>query len=339
MKAYFDSLDAEIIAFQETKVANNMAQIEDVVIHIEGYESFWSICKKKPGYSGVVTYVKKGLTLDAKNEFSRKDFDDEGRVIMTDHGSFLFFNVYFPNSGNGDRLPYKMDFYRWFEELCDGYLAQGRKIIVAGDVNTTHSELDIWSPEKLTSGLFKDERVWMDHFFQRQDKEAFVDTFRKLHPTARKYTWWDVKNNLRIVDSGYRLDYFLVNASFMPQVQESEMMTEQLGSDHCPIYLILEPQQVPERTSVPALSSDKIRAKQPKISSFFSVAKKTTTAASSSGGSLTTTTSKTSETIITTDLGKIEPDDPPVKEKQSRPSSTSTHLEPEPKRLKLVSEE
>ena len=261
--------------FQETKVGSTMKDLEDCLLHIDGYESFWSLCTRKSGYSGVATFVKKGLTVDARREFGRPEFDCEGRVMMTDHGSFLLFNVYFPNSGNGDRLDYKMEFYKWFESVCDEYLKQGRQIVIAGDVNTTHGEIDIWCPDKLKQGLFDVERKWMDHFFsERTNLEPFVDTFRALHPTSIKYSWWDVKSNLRITDQGYRLDYFMVNKSFMRQIVESDMMTDQLGSDHCPLFLILKPQKVPPTTKLHPLSSEKVRASQPKISSFFSVASK-----------------------------------------------------------------
>jgi exodeoxyribonuclease-3 len=255
--------------FQETKVGSAIKDVEDTLMHVDGYESFWSICSKRPGYSGVVTFVKKGLTVDARHEFGKAEFDCEGRVMMTDHGSFVLFNVYFPNSGNGDRLSYKMDFYRWFEGLCDDFLKSGRKIIIAGDVNTTHKEIDIWCSDRIQQGLFGDERKWMDHFFSRSESEPFVDTFRTLHPTSRKYSWWDVKSNQRITDQGYRLDYFLVNQSFVDQVLESDMITEQLGSDHCPIFLVMQPQTVPTVSKTPLLSSDKIKARQPSILSFF----------------------------------------------------------------------
>jgi exodeoxyribonuclease-3 len=334
LKAYFDSLNAEIIAFQETKVGDKIETVEEGLLHVEGYESFWSICKRKAGYSGVVTYVKKGLTVAARADFGRIEFESEGRLMMTDHGSFVFFNIYFPNSGNGDRLEYKMDFYKWFEGICDSLLAEGRKIIVAGDVNTTHTELDIWCPEKLTSGgLFKEERVWMDHLFERTDKELFIDSFRKLHPTLRKYTWWDVKSNQRVTDQGYRLDYFLINESYFDQVKESEMMTDQLGSDHCPIYLELQPQSVPPVTSIIPLSSEKIRARQPKILSFFAAVKKKP-APIAAPSALPPATQ--SESSTTAQITLIDLPEPASKEKRERENETIVEDSPETKRAKLV---
>lgn len=295
-------MGAEVFVFQETKVGSTLKDLEESLLYVEGYESFYSLCTKKAGYSGVATYVKKGMTIDAKSEFGEISFDCEGRIMMTDHGSFLLFNVYFPNSGGGpERLEYKMNFYRWFERILDSYLEKGRNIIVAGDVNTTHQEIDIWCPEKLRDGLYAVERLWMDRFFgERDGKEPFVDTFRKLHPTAPKYTWWDVKSNMRITDQGYRIDYALVNEKFMDQVLESEMMTEQLGSDHCPIYVVLKPQITPTVTKYPALSSERIKARQPRISTFFTRVKKTTSIEPSSSApvSRTTTTIETTEITL-----------------------------------------
>lgn len=291
-KAFLDSLDAEVFVFQETKVGSTLKDLEEGLLYVEGYESFYSLCTKKAGYSGVATYVKKGMTVDAKAEFGEAIFDCEGRVMMTDHGSFVLFNVYFPNSGHGnERLQYKMDFYHWFERLLDSYLEKGRKIIVAGDVNTTHHEVDIWCPEKLRDGLFMTERLWMDRLFgDRDGKEPFVDTFRKLHPTAVKYSWWDVKSNQRITDQGYRLDYFLLNQTFFEEVLDSGIMTEQLGSDHCPIFITLKPQTTPNVTKFALLSSERIKARQPRISSFFTKAKPKVTASITEASSSTVIT-------------------------------------------------
>lgn len=301
-KAFLDSLDAEVFVFQETKVGSTLKDLEESLLYVEGYESFYSLCTKKAGYSGVATYVKKGMTIDAKSEFGEPSFDCEGRVMMTDHGSFLLFNVYFPNSGFGaERLEYKMEFYRWFERILDSYLEKGRKIIIAGDVNTTHHEVDIWCPEKLRDGLFSTERKWMDRFLgDRDGKEPFVDTFRKLYPTAAKYTWWDVKSNMRITDQGYRLDYLLVNEKFLGEVVNSEMMTEQLGSDHCPVYITLKPQATPTVTKFAALSSERIKARQPRINAFFTKAKKTVELPGSEASSSSSITVASSVTIVTT---------------------------------------
>ena len=347
LKAFFDSLDAQIFVFQETKIGSNLKEVKDDLLHIDGYESFWSPCKKRPGYSGVVTYVKTGLTVDARCEFGNPEFDCEGRIMMTDHGSFLLFNVYFPNSGNGDRLDYKMDFYRWFENICDGYLKEGRQIVIAGDVNTTHRDIDIWCPEKLEQGLFAEERKWMDHLFTRIDTEPFVDSFRELHPFSRKYSWWDVKSNLRITDQGYRLDYFLLNKKFFEEVLQSDMMTEQLGSDHCPIFLTLKPQTVPAVSKPPTLSSDLIKARQPKISSFFKPKSQSAPIAIAAPSAAPSDPSNTNEkpvaanettqnTATQTSLGLSEPNArETIREKRERDQESALE-DPEPKRPKLA---
>jgi exodeoxyribonuclease-3 len=151
--------------------------------------------KKTKGYSGTATFVKSGLTHDAKVAFGTAQFDDEGRVVMTDHGAFVLFNVYFPNSGKvrlflssvnkqykqtvlssdskgEDRRQFKVAFYHWFRGICDDLIAKGRQVIVCGDVNTTHKEID-YHGQKL---IFSDEeRGWLDLMF---DKSQFVDMFR-----------------------------------------------------------------------------------------------------------------------------------------------------------------
>lgn len=266
--------------------------------------------------------------------------------MMTDHGSFLLFNVYFPNSGNGtERLEYKMEFYRWFERILDSYLEKGRKIIIAGDVNTTHHEIDIWCPEKLRAGLFVTERKWMDRFLSDRDgKEPFVDTFRKLHPDAAKYTWWDVKSNMRITDQGYRIDYMLVNEKFFDEVVNSEMMTEQLGSDHCPIYITLKPQTTPTVTKFPALSSERIKARQPRINAFFTKVKKTVDLPGSEASSSSSISISSSITVFTTaevltpdpSSSQLSKDENVDNSKPSESSELSTAVsdELEPKRTK-----
>lgn len=282
-KAFLDSLEAEVFVFQETKVGSTLKDLEETLLHVDGYESYYSLCTRKSGYSGVATYVKKGLTVDAKATFGKIEFEEEGRVMMTDHGSFVLFNVYFPNAGRDEhRLDFKMSFYRWFEDIIDSYVAQKKNVIVAGDVNTTHKEIDIWCPERLHQGMYSTERKWMDSLLgEREGKEKFIDTFRFLNPTAARYTWWDVKQNLRITDQGYRIDYLLVNESFNDQVLKSEIMKEQLGSDHCPIYLVLRPQSVPIVSKPPSLSSEAIKARQPRISSFFAKASSKATSSAS----------------------------------------------------------
>lgn len=135
----FTKLGGDIICFQETKM--NKDDCEDQYRHVKGYESFWSFSKTKKGYSGVVTYVKEGFTINAKEGMD--DFlDEEGRIIMTDHEHFIVLNVYFPNGGREGRADFKMEFYVAFRKYVEK-LQKDKKVIILGDVNTAHKLLDI----------------------------------------------------------------------------------------------------------------------------------------------------------------------------------------------------
>jgi len=261
----FKHYDADIICFQETKVSS-YKKLDQSVIHVPGYESFWSFCKTKQGYSGVVTYAREGITVDAKNDFNVKQFDDEGRVIMTDHGSFVLFNVYCPNGAREGRLDYKMAFYKWLQQECIDLLEKGRNVIVVGDINTAHNELDIDNPLTAKTGFTPTERAWLTAFLDR----GFVDSFRELHPNVRKCSWFSPKTNpTRIPSLGWRIDYSLVSKKLFSQVKESDMFPEQWGSDHVPVLLVLETQPPVPPHPVPKLSSNYLQRQQPKISSFF----------------------------------------------------------------------
>eukprot|EP00743_Colponemidia_sp_Colp-15_P005702 GILK01006130.1.p1 GENE.GILK01006130.1~~GILK01006130.1.p1 ORF type:complete len:430 (+),score=47.73 GILK01006130.1:191-1291(+) len=210
---------------------------------IEGYESYWSFTKGNKGYSGVVTYCRVA-PLHAQEGFGVSEFDQEGRCVMTDHGSFVLFNVYFPNSGAGDdRMKYKVAFHEAFQAEVEKLLHQGRNVIVTGDVNIAHSELDVWHPAKFmakqSAGCSTQERNWIDQFLEC----GFKDAYRELHPNDKVFSWWDQRNvRARICNEGWRIDYFFVSSSFFGQVVESDILTKIVGSDHCPITLVLKEQ-------------------------------------------------------------------------------------------------
>lgn len=266
LEAFFASYSADIVCFQETKI-NSFNWLDDDLSHVNGYESFWAFPKRRKGWSGVVTYCKKGLTIDAKNSFGVRKFDEEGRVVMTDHQTFVLFNVYFPNAGRGEeRLKYKLEFYEWFRKLClDLVQNQQRNVIIVGDVNTAHKEIDVHRPDSSATGFLPEERQWIDEFLA----SGFIDIFRYLHPTTIAYSWWDPKSSKRIEDKGWRLDYAFVNSKFVHEVVECVYLKNVFGSDHCPLILTLKskPQLGPH--SSPELSSDNLRKRQGKIRSFF----------------------------------------------------------------------
>lgn len=239
-KGLLDSLtklDADIVAIQETKIQDD--QITEEMRSLGGYESWWACSKVKKGYSGVSVYSRIS-PLSVKTVFGTGLLDDEGRVIEMDFGSFVFFNVYFPNGQmNDERLKYKLDFY----EAFFGYVRQlkeaGRSIVVAGDYNTAHNEIDLKHPKanEKYSGFLRIERDWMDAII----KEGYVDTFRHLYPEEIKYSWWTYRANARKNNAGWRIDYFFVTGDLIEKglIKDAFIDNDILGSDHCPVGLVM----------------------------------------------------------------------------------------------------
>jgi exodeoxyribonuclease-3 len=231
-------IDADVVAIQETKL--QQAQLEDSMSRIAGYESWWSHCKIKKGYSGVGVYSRV-TPSNIREGFGKQRFDSEGRVIEMDFGRFLFFNVYFPNGQMGpDRLQYKLDFYKDFFDYTDACRRRGRSVVVCGDYNTAHNAIDLANPKanENTSGFLRIERDWLDRIVQR----GYVDTFRRFHPDTVKYSWWTYRFKARERNIGWRIDYFFVSRDLIENdcIKEAFIDNDIHGSDHCPIGLVLE---------------------------------------------------------------------------------------------------
>ncbi len=236
--ALFHQMDADIFSIQETKIQEN--QLTDEMKNIEGYESCWSHATIKKGYSGVGTYSRiKPARLNTALGISR--FDQEGRIIELDVDDFIFFNVYFPNGQMSDeRLQYKLDFYEKFFEYIDSYKKQGRSLIITGDYNTAHNEIDLKNPKanENTSGFLRIERDWLDRIVQN----GYMDTFRHFFPDTVKYSWWTYRFKARDRNIGWRIDYFFVTRDIIKKgwIKEAFIDNGIFGSDHCPIGLVLE---------------------------------------------------------------------------------------------------
>jgi len=225
----------DILCLQEIK-----AQPEQVSPHLRnmpGYNIFLNSAERK-GYSGVATFTKEKPT-DVKKGFGIEKFDNEGRTLITEFPSFTLFNIYFPNGKkNQERLDYKLDFYDTFLGYADNLKAIGKNIVVCGDFNTAHKEIDLARPkenEKI-SGFLPIERAWIDTFTDHE----YVDTFRHFNKEPEQYTWWDLKSRARERNIGWRIDYFFVNKEFIPHVKKAFIMQDVMGSDHCPICIEIE---------------------------------------------------------------------------------------------------
>jgi len=234
----FQKLDADVVALQETKL--QQAQLGEDISRIPAYESYWSHCEGKKGYSGVGTYSRVA-PANVRCGIGDKRCDSEGRIIEMDFGSFLFFNVYFPNGQmSEDRLQYKLDFYAKFFEYADVCRKRGKSLIICGDYNTAHNEIDLANPKANanTSGFLRIERDWLDRIVARD----YVDTFRHFHPDTVKYSWWTYRFKARERNIGWRIDYFFVTRDLIQKgrVKDAFIDNDILGSDHCPIGLVVE---------------------------------------------------------------------------------------------------
>ena len=234
----YQQMDADIFAIQETKL--QAPQITDEMKDIQGYNAFWSHATVKKGYSGVCTYTRiKPKRINYG--MGEPKFDNEGRIIEMDFDDFVFFNVYFPNGQMGEeRLRYKLDFYEEFFKYADAYKNQGRSLVIAGDYNTAHNEIDLKNPKanEKTSGFLRIERDWLDRIIEN----GYIDTYRYFNPDTVKYSWWTYRFKARERNIGWRIDYFFVTKDMIDKgwVKEAFIDNDIFGSDHCPVGLVIE---------------------------------------------------------------------------------------------------
>lgn len=220
----------DILCLQETKA--HVEQLTDEVLKPKGYETFWSSANRK-GYSGTAVFTRKTPQMSVTN-FQEDWLDEEGRVNMIEFKDFLLFNVYFPNGGSGpERLTYKLKFYDKFMKYIESYRKKGKNIVVCGDYNTAHHEIDLARPKEnvKNSGFMPIEREKLDVL----QKLGYVDTFRQFNTKSGQYSYWDQKSRARDRNVGWRIDYFWVNQEFMPHVKDAFIWPNVLGSDHCPV--------------------------------------------------------------------------------------------------------
>jgi exodeoxyribonuclease-3 len=234
-------LDADILAIQETKLQDH--QLTPAMQNLDGYTAYWSHCLAKKGYSGVGVFTRRE-PRHVRHGIGVPRFDEEGRILELDFGRFVFFNVYFPNGQmSEERLRYKLDFYEAFFAYADRYKDEGRRVVVTGDYNTAHNEIDLKNPQAnaKTSGFLRIERDWLD----RITADGWVDTFRHLHPEEVKYSWWTYRFKARERNAGWRIDYFFVTHNMIADgdVAEAFIDNSVYGSDHCPVGLRLTPPQ------------------------------------------------------------------------------------------------
>jgi exodeoxyribonuclease-3 len=232
---WFAAEAPDILCLQETKA--HPEQLDGELREIAGYHAYWSSAQTRKGYSGVAVYSRTEPRA-VSTAFGTEEFDIEGRILMLDLGAFLLYNIYFPNGGRGpERLAYKLRFYEEFLRQVCRVRDSGRHVVMCGDFNVAHQEIDLADPEgnRNASGFLPEERGWMDRLLAA----GFVDTFRMFSSEGGKYTWWDMRTRARPRNDGWRIDYFVVDEGLRAKVSAAGILAEIDGSDHCPVDLEL----------------------------------------------------------------------------------------------------
>ena len=203
-------------------------------VHFPGYEQFWNSAEKK-GYSGTAVFTRQ-QPLSVAYGMGIAEHDQEGRIITLEFADFQLVNVYTPNSQRGlTRLEYRM---QWEDAFRDhiSRLASKKPVIICGDLNVAHQEIDIKNPasNKNNAGFTQQERDKMTELLE----SGLTDSFRHLYPERRDaYSWWSYMSNARERNIGWRIDYFLVSSRMDQEIREAAILPEVMGSDHCPVVL------------------------------------------------------------------------------------------------------
>jgi len=200
------------------------------------YNGYFAQAERK-GYSGVALWSKvKPEKISYKLGLPR--FDNEGRLIEAVYEDFTIFNVYFPNGkASNERLQFKMDYYETFLKRMSDLVQENKKIVICGDINTAHQEIDLARPKEneKVSGFLPVEREWIDRLLDL----GFVDTFRHFQSEPGHYSWWDYKTRARERNVGWRIDYFFISNNLKENLKSAFIESEVMGSDHCPIGIDL----------------------------------------------------------------------------------------------------
>ncbi len=239
-KGFLDWLEAErpdILALQEVRAEPE--QLPREVRTPEGYHDYWNPAGKK-GYSGVGLLCREEPVSVEMDGLGDPELDAEGRMIVSDHGGFLLYNIYFPNGGRDlSRVPFKLSFSEAVLQHAERRRAEGRSIVICGDVNTAHEEIDLARPKAnvRNTGFLPEERAWVSRVLEH----GWIDIFRERHPgEGGHYTWWSNRAGARERNVGWRIDYFFITPDLAGKVLGVRHHPGVMGSDHCPIELDLE---------------------------------------------------------------------------------------------------
>lgn len=229
---FFEKTDADIFCINESKVQEGQVNLE-----LKGYEQYWNYAEKK-GYSGVAVFSKI-KPLNVTYGLGIEEHDKEGRVITCEYERFFLVSVYVPNSKQElERLSYRMEWEDAFLSYVDG-LRKKKPVVFCGDLNVAHEEIDLKNPKTnhKNAGFTDEER----EKFSVMLSHGYIDTFRFFYPDLKDaYSWWSYRFHAREKNAGWRIDYFVVSDELKDNLKEARIHSDILGSDHCPVELILD---------------------------------------------------------------------------------------------------
>lgn len=228
----FADLDADVVCLQETKLQAGQIDLEFL-----GYSSYWNYAEKK-GYSGTAIYTRVA-PISVSLGIGVAEHDTEGRVVTLEFEEFFLVNVYVPNSQDGlRRLDYRMSWEDAFREYLLSLRAKGKAVVVCGDLNVAHEEIDLKNPatNHFNAGFSDEERGKFSQWLAA----GFVDSWRMQHPDEAKYSWWSYRMAARERNVGWRIDYFVVSEDFKDRIVSTDIHNEIYGSDHCPVEIVLK---------------------------------------------------------------------------------------------------
>ena len=236
LTTFLESDNYDIVCIQETKARPEQVDTEGLLQL--GYKEHYWVSAEKKGYSGVAIFskVKPDKVVEGMGNHR---YDSEGRIIRADFGDWTLLNCYFPSGTSGDerqgvKMDFLSDFFNWIEELKK----ERPKLIIVGDYNIAHTELDIHNPKgnAKTSGFLPEERAWMTKWFE----SGFTDAFRFKNPTLQEYSWWSTRFNSRAQNKGWRIDYQSVTNNIAVKIVDCRQLNEAVHSDHCPVLLEID---------------------------------------------------------------------------------------------------
>ncbi|NDJ87124.1 MAG: exodeoxyribonuclease III [Chloroflexi bacterium] len=233
---WFHQASPDIVALQEVRALPEQLSAE--LRQPEGYHTYWFPAEKK-GYSGVALYTKTE-PLEVRYGIGVPEFDSEGRTLIAEYPEFTLLNAYFPSGTRSmERVDFKLAFNDAFLEIAEEIRATGKPVIFCGDVNTAHQPIDLTHPKanEKNSGFLPIEREWLDKVFAL----GYIDTFRHLYPMVTEvYSWWTSRGGAREKNVGWRIDYVIMSENLLPTLREATVLTDVMGSDHCPVGVTLE---------------------------------------------------------------------------------------------------